>query len=156
MQKIKIVCFGKMKLSGSLQMQKEFEKRLSSSVKLEVVELAHKPITQTYTVEKALKEEEGLILKHISSDFITVLLDIHGSPRTSEEFAAFLDRLFSLGRPIAFIIGSSHGVSTEVKGNANHSFSMSKLTFTHELARILLLEQVYRGLQILNHTQYHK
>ena len=102
-------------------------------------------------IAKALKDEEEKILKHIEKG-IVIAMCIEGKQYSSEEFANILNT----SEPITFIIGSSHGLSDTVKQKANLKLSFSKMTFPHRMFRVMLLEQIYRGANILKGTPYHK
>jgi len=154
MKKINIITVGKLKEEFFEKAAKEYQKRLSGDYKLNIIEI---PAAKLYDnpnakeIEKALKEEEEKILKHIEKGLI-IALCVEGKQQTSEEFAKLLDT----PEPITFIIGGSHGLSDVVKAKANIKLSFSKMTFPHRLFRVMLLEQIYRGANILKGTHYHK
>ena len=154
MKKINIITVGKLKEDFFVSACNEYQKRLSSEYKLNIIEI---PQVKLYDnpnekeIEKALKAEEEKILKHIEKG-IVVALCVEGKQKTSEEFAEILDT----SEPITFIIGGSHGLSDAVKAKANIKLSFSKMTFPHRLFRVMLLEQIYRGVNILKGTPYHK
>lgn len=154
MKKINIITVGKLKEDFFVSACNEYQKRLSSEYKLNIIEI---PQVKLYDnpnekeIEKALKVEEEKILKHIEKG-IVVALCVEGKQKTSEEFAEILDT----SEPITFIIGGSHGLSDAVKAKANIKLSFSKMTFPHRLFRVMLLEQIYRGVNILKGTPYHK
>ena len=154
MKKINIITVGKLKEDFFVSACNEYQKRLSSEYKLNIIEI---PQVKLYDnpnekeIEKALKVEEEKILKHIEKG-IVVALCVEGKQKTSEEFAEILDT----SEPITFMIGGSHGLSDAVKAKANIKLSFSKMTFPHRLFRVMLLEQIYRGVNILKGTPYHK
>ena len=154
MKKINIITVGKLKEAFFIGACNEYQKRLSSEYKLNIIEI---PQVKLYDnpgekeIEKALKQEEEKILKHIEKGII-VALCVEGKQKTSEEFAEILET----NEPITFIIGGSHGLSDAVKAKANIKLSFSKMTFPHRLFRVMLLEQIYRGANILKGTPYHK
>ena len=154
MKKINIITVGKLKEEFFVSACSEYQKRLSSEYKLNIIEIPQFKLYENPSekeIEKALKTEEEKILKHIEKG-IVVALCIEGKQKTSEEFAEILDT----SEPITFIIGGSHGLSDTVKAKANIKLSFSKMTFPHRLFRIMLLEQIYRGVNILKGTPYHK
>ena len=154
MKKINIITVGKLKEEFFVAACSEYQKRLSSEYKLNIIEIPQFKLYENPSekeIEKALKTEEEKILKHIEKG-IVVALCIEGKQKTSEEFAEILDT----SEPITFIIGGSHGLSDAVKAKANIKLSFSKMTFPHRLFRIMLLEQIYRGVNILKGTPYHK
>ena len=154
MKKINIITVGKLKEAFFIGACNEYQKRLSSEYKLNIIEI---PQVKLYDnpnekeIEKALKQEEEKIIKHIEKG-IVVALCVEGKQKTSEEFAEILET----NEPITFIIGGSHGLSDAVKAKANIKLSFSKMTFPHRLFRVMLLEQIYRGANILKGTPYHK
>lgn len=154
MKKINVIAVGKLKEDFFVSACKEYQKRLSGEYKLNVIEI---PAAKLYEnpnqkeIEKCLKEEEEKILKHIEKGKI-IALCVEGKQKTSEEFAEILDT----SEPITFIIGGSHGLSDAVKQKADIKLSFSKMTFPHRLFRVMLLEQIYRGVNILKGTPYHK
>ena len=154
MKKINIITVGKLKEEFFVSACNEYQKRLSNEYKLNIIEI---PQVKLYDnpnekeIEKALKVEEEKILNHIEKG-IVVALCVEGKQKTSEEFAEILDT----SEPITFIIGGSHGLSDAVKAKASIKLSFSKMTFPHRLFRVMLLEQIYRGVNILKGTPYHK
>lgn len=154
MKKINIITVGKLKEEFFVSACNEYQKRLSNEYKLNIIEI---PQVKLYDnpnqkeIEKALCTEEEKILKHVEKG-IVVALCVEGKQKTSEEFAEILDT----SEPITFIIGGSHGLSDAVKARANIKLSFSKMTFPHRLFRVMLLEQIYRGVNILKGTPYHK
>ena len=154
MKKINIITVGKLKEEFFIKASNEYQKRLSNDYKLNIIEI---PQVKLYDnpgekeIAKALKDEEEKILKHIEKG-VVIALCIEGKQYSSEEFANILDT----PEPITFIIGGSHGLSDAVKAKANLKLSFSKMTFPHRMFRVMLLEQIYRGVNILKGTPYHK
>ena len=150
---IKIICFGKIKEKYFTDGINEYLKRLSKYTKFEIVEL------QDYIdkdIKTCLEREKNLLLKHIKAKDNLVILDIVGEEFNSVNFSKFIDRELSLNSNITFIIGSSNGLSEEIKKLTDKKISFSKLTFPHQLFRIILLEQIYRAFKIINNETYHK
>ena len=145
MQKINIVCVGKIKEKFYTDAAQEYLKRLSRFAKVEVREVAEC---------RNLEEEAALILKAAKGR--TVALCIEGKNFSSEELAAYIKELTDTGSECTFIIGSSCGLSDEVKNKANLKLSFSDLTFPHQLMRVILLEQIYRAFMINGGGEYHK
>ena len=156
---VRIVCVGKLKERYFEDACAEFQKRLSRFCSLEVVELADEKAPESLhpADEDLVREKEGRrILKTIGPKDFVVALAIDGRQMTSEAFAAYLAEKEAEARPLTFVIGGSLGLSPEVYARANARISFSKMTFPHRIARLLLLEQLYRGFKILHNEAYHK
>ena len=150
---IKIICLGSLKESFFKEACKEYQKRLSKYTKLEIKEIKDEK-DDNLTV--ALKKEKDKILKELKEKDNIVLLDINGKDYNSTEFSNFIESELTTNSNITFIIGSSNGLDEEIKSLTNKKISFSKLTFPHQLFRIILLEQIYRSFKILNNETYHK
>lgn len=148
---IKIICIGFLKEKYLKEAQQEYKKRLSKYTKLEIIELKDEK-----DISNPLKKEKENILKRINPKDNIVLLDIKGKEYTSESFSNFINKELTENSNITFIIGSSNGLDEEIKKLTNKKISFSKLTFPHQLFRIILLEQIYRSFKILNNETYHK
>jgi 23S rRNA (pseudouridine1915-N3)-methyltransferase len=146
---LKIMCVGSLKEAFYKEAEKEYLKRLSKYTKLEVIEISE---------EKEDKEiESKKIMDRIDQKEYLILLDISGREYDSIELADKIDKLLLYGKSnITFIIGGSTGVSDKLKEICNEKISFSKLTFPHQLFRIILLEQIYRSFKIINKETYHK
>ena len=147
---IKIICVGKLKEKYYTDAVKEYQKRLSKYTKLEIIELPD----YNYNDVKTIYEEGKNILSKIKSDDYVIKIDINGSELSSTQFANFINK--NISKNLTFIIGGSSGLSDEVKQVSNCSLSFSKLTFPHQLFRVILLEQIYRSFKIINNESYHK
>ena len=145
MQKINIVCVGKIKEDYLRSATAEYLKRLSRFAKVEIKEIAE---------GKSIKEEAEPILKNAKG--YKIALCVEGEKLSSERFAAKLKSLTDAGSEISLIIGSSCGLSDEVKSSADLKLSFSDMTFPHQLMRVILLEQVYRAFMINSGSEYHK
>jgi 23S rRNA (pseudouridine1915-N3)-methyltransferase len=156
MFKISIICLGKFKEQAYIDLEKEYLKRLSPFGKVKVLELPEIGYKKQGEVERVKEKEAELIRKHLPKDAIVILMQEDGTLRNSVEFASTLDRLTSLGQELVFVIGSSVGLHPSLIDVANYTFSISPLTFPHNLARILLLEQLYRAGTIISGQDYHK
>lgn len=157
---ISTICVGKLKEKYLKQAIDEYSKRLSRYCKLEVIEVPDEktPDNASEKEELLIKEKEGLnILKHIKDNMFVVTLDLKGKMLSSEELAGFIKESGVKGNSnIAFIIGGSLGLSKAVLDRADFSLCFSKMTFPHQLMRVILLEQIYRGFRIINGEPYHK
>ena len=149
----KLICVGKIKEKYLKEAINEYQKRLSKYTKLDIVEL--KDITYD-DIDKVKKEEGENILKNIKNSDNVIILDINGQELTSAELAKKIEKLEQQNSDLTFIIGGSYGLSEEVKQRANYSLSFSKLTFPHQLFRVIFLEQLYRTYKIRNNESYHK
>lgn len=156
MLKIRIICIGKLKEKAYVELEKEFLKRLSPFAKVKVVELLEVPYRSADTVAKAKSKEADMVIKQIPHDGIIILLEEKGQERDSIAFSEYLERIGNLGQEIVFILGSGIGLHESLKEYSNYTISLSKLTFPHNVARILLEEQIYRACTIINRKSYHK
>ncbi|MBU6080028.1 23S rRNA (pseudouridine(1915)-N(3))-methyltransferase RlmH [Allobacillus halotolerans] len=158
--KITIVSVGKLKEKYLKQGIQEFLKRLSSYAKVEIIEVADEkaPENLSEAEEKQVKDKEGeRILQAISPDTYVITLEIEGKMLSSEQLAKKMDELATYGKSkVAFVIGGSLGISEAVQQRSDFAISFSKMTFPHQLMRLVLLEQVYRGFRINRGEPYHK
>lgn len=158
--KISIVCIGKIKEKFFRDAIDEYSKRLSRFCKLEIVELADEKIPDGASdkVEEQIKTTEGeRILKAVPDSAYMILLAIKGEELTSEALADKISKLGIGGEShICFVIGGSLGTSDAVYKRADYKLSFSKMTFPHQLMRVVLLEQVYRAYKINAREPYHK
>lgn len=150
--KVTIISVGKIKEKYIAQGIEKYVKQLSSYVSVEIIEVADEkaPETLSEAEKEMVKIKEGeRILKYVDSDMYVFTLEIEGKILTSEQFATNLKKLKMNGRQsVAFIIGGSLGLSKEVLSRSNFALSFSKMTFPHQLMRVILLEQLYRTLQM--------
>lgn len=157
---ITLITVGKIKEKYLKDAIDEYSKRLKRYCKLDVIEVADEktPDNASEKEELQIKAKEGeAILKHIKDNMFVVALAIQGKMLSSEELAGLIKDLGVKGDSnIAFVIGGSLGLSDEVLSRANYKLSFSKMTFPHQLMRVILLEQVYRGFRINNGEPYHK
>ncbi|MGN1191740.1 MAG: 23S rRNA (pseudouridine(1915)-N(3))-methyltransferase RlmH [Dorea sp.] len=158
--KITLITVGKIKEKYLRDAIAEYSKRLSRYCKLEVVEVADEktPDNASETVENAIREKEAeRILKYIKEDAYIITLEINGRQLSSEELAEKIEKLGIQGiSHIIFIIGGSIGLGKAVLDKSDFALSFSKMTFPHQLMRVILLEQVYRSYRIINGEPYHK
>lgn len=155
-----IITVGKLKEKYLKQGIDEYMKRMSAYAKMEIIELPDEKAPETLSEIEMLqiKEKEGQrILAKINPDAHVIALAIEGKMKTSEELADTLDKLATYGKSkITFIIGGSLGLSKEVMKRADEALSFSKMTFPHQLMRLILVEQVYRAYRINRGEPYHK
>lgn len=159
MIKVTLIALGKLKEAYLRDAVSEYTKRLSRYCDLEIIEL--EPIKSPDSpsksqIDAALLREAEMIIKKIPKNCDVYPLCVEGKQLSSEEFAEKVDDLSQQGRGIVFIIGSSYGLSETVKATAKMRFSLSKMTFPHQLFRVMLLEQVYRAFKINEGSTYHK
>lgn len=157
---ITIIAVGKLKEKYLKEAVSEYSKRLSKYCRINIIEVPDEkaPENMSKTEETAVKYKEGQgILKHIKNDTYVIALDIQGKMLSSEVFAGYIDDLCTKGKSnITFIIGGSLGLSSEVLTRADYQLSFSPMTFPHQLMRVILLEQIYRGYRIMKGEPYHK
>ena len=156
MFKIRIIALGKFKEKAYLELEKEFLKRFFPFAKIKVVELPEISYRKNEPIERVKEKEADLIVKNLPEGGIVILLEENGTLRDSKTFAQFLQRTGGLGKELVFVIGSGIGLSNVLKPYSNYSISLSPLTFPHNLARIILEEQIYRACTILAGKEYHK
>ena len=150
---IKIITVGSIKEQYLKDAIEEYKKRLSKYTNIEIIEVKDEGLVE---VKKALLLEEEKILKHINDKDYIITLEIEGKEPTSLEFAEKLDKIRLEASNIVFIIGGSYGLSDNIKDKSRWHLSFSKLTFPHQLFRVILLEQIYRAFKINNNESYHK
>ena len=158
--KITILCVGKVKEKFYRDAIDEFAKRLSRYCKLEIVEVPDEKTEEQASENeiRLVKEKEGeRLLKNIKEDAYVITLCIDGKQLDSEELSEKIEKLGIRGTShIYFVIGGSLGLSDDVIKRADFKLSFSKMTFPHQLMRVILLEQIYRSYRIMNHEPYHK
>lgn len=150
---IKIICVGKIKESFYREAVQEYVKRLSKYTRIEIQEVADDGSLEPQT---QIQRESERVMKQIQTKDYVILMDIGGRELSSSFFAKELDQTFLINSNITFVIGGSYGLNDAVKKRANTRISFSKMTFPHQLFRVILLEQIYRAYKIINHETYHK
>lgn len=157
--KITLVCVGRIKEKFLADGISEYAKRLSPFAKLNVIEIGEEKQRENPSEaerQRAIIAEGERLLKQIPKDAYIFVLDVKGKECTSEELAAKIDTLKNNGQgSIAFVIGGAFGLSDEVREAADERLSLSKLTFTHQMARFFLTEQIYRAFKISRGEKYH-
>ncbi len=141
---VRLIAVGKLKERATQDWVREFEKRLTKYCTFETIEMK----------ESSKDKEADDVLRLLKPDDCVILFDVAGSEFSSEEFARLLGRQTS--KRIVIIIGGPDGVTDEVRRRAAHRISISRMTFTHQIARLLVTEQVYRAFTILKGEKYHK
>lgn len=151
---IKIICVGKIKEKFFIDALNEYKKRISKYSKLEIIEVSDEATDNEKIV---LAKEKEKLLKVMSKSDYNIALDIAGKELSSVELSGKINNIFTnYNSNITFIIGGSCGIDDEIKNMCDFRLSFSKMTFPHQLFRILLLEQIYRAFKILNNESYHK
>lgn len=156
---INILAVGKVKEKYIIMGIEEFAKRLTPHSNVKIIEVADEPAPEKYSQneEEKVKQKEGeKLLKHISATDYTIALDLKGKTLSSEEFAEKIQSIMMESSNINFVIGGSLGLSQEVLNICNYRLSFSKMTFPHQLMRLILIEQIYRAFRIINGYPYHK
>ncbi len=160
MLRIRLICVGKLKERFWADAVKEYQKRLGAFCRLELMELPEERLGQNPSraeVDAALRREAAEIEKLLLKDAGLICLCVEGRELSSPEVAELLSRAEMSGTPrLCLVVGGSFGLDAELKSKANLCLSMSQMTFPHHLARVMLLEQLYRGFQIREGTKYHK
>ena len=158
--RITLVTVGKIKEKYLRDAVAEYVKRLGKYCKLEIIEVADEKTQEraSETEEMAVRSKEGeRILKHVKEDAYVITLEIQGNQISSEELSDKIEWLGVQGKShVVFIIGGSIGLGTEVLKRSDYGLSFSRMTFPHQLMRVILLEQIYRGFRIMNGEPYHK
>lgn len=158
--KIKLIVIGKIKEAYLQAGINEYLKRLSIYTKIEIIEINEVKLNDDPSEKEiinTLDKEAILIEKHLNDNDYLIVLDVQGTILNNEQLVAKLSKAQVNGySTFTFIIGSSHGLADSIKKKADLSLSFSKLTFTHQMIRLLLLEQIYRSFKIMRNEPYHK
>jgi len=160
MQKVSVICVGKLKEKFYAEASAEYAKRLSRFCKLEILELPEERLPEDPSpaqIEAALSKEADAIRAKLPASAAIIAMCVEGKTRSSEELAQLMADSANQGAShLVFLIGGSFGLHPSVKALAGTRLSMSPMTFPHHLARVMLLEQIYRGYQIIAGSKYHK
>jgi 23S rRNA (pseudouridine1915-N3)-methyltransferase len=158
--KIRIVAIGKLKEKYLKDAISEYSKRLSRFVQLEIIELPYEKAPEKISLQEqqiVLKKEADKMLAKIPSTSTLILMDVQGKAMTSENFSKTIENYMVSGKSsFCIVIGGSLGIHDSLKQRADLLLSMSKMTFPHQLARVILLEQLYRAFKIMKNETYHK
>ena len=149
---IKIICVGKIKEKYYTDAVNEYIKRLSKYTKINLIEVKD----EDFDINKTLTKEKDSILKYIDDKDYVITMEIEGNELDSISLAKHIDNIQNNFSNITFIIGGSYGLHDDIKNRSNYKLSFSKLTFPHQLFRVILLEQIYRSFKINNNETYHK
>lgn len=157
---VKFICVGRMREKFYIDAFSEYTKRLQSMCKFEIVEPAEQRLSENPSdkeIKSALEREAQDILKAIPNDAYVVAMCVEGKQMPSEGMGELIASRENSGKPkLCFVIGGSFGLADSVKARADMKLSMSKMTFPHHLARVMLVEQLYRGFKINEGSRYHK
>lgn len=154
--KIKVICIGKTGKKFLEEGENEYLNRLKHYIQMERIEIPDIKNQKSLTEEQVKKAEGELILSKMTAGDQIYLLDEHGKTFTSEKFADFLQQRFNQGgKSLTLVIGGAYGFSEELYAAANGKISLSELTFSHQMVRMILFEQLYRGMTILKGEPYH-
>ena len=158
--KIKIYAIGKIKEQYLKTGINEYINRIRPYSQIEIIEVNDEPIVENphpSEIKKAIDLEGQKVLKLLKPNEYLIGLDLNKKELNSPEFAEFLENKFVIGgSQISFVIGGSYGLSDELKNRCNDSISLSKMTFLHQMTRLILLEQIYRAFKINRNETYHK
>lgn len=158
--KIKIYAIGKIKENYLKVGINEYLERIKPYSHIEIIEVSDEPIVDNpkeSDIKLAINNEGKKVLKLIKENEYLIGLDLNKKELNSVEFADFLNKKFVIGGSnISFVIGGSYGLSDELKNRCNDSISLSKMTFLHQMTRLILLEQIYRAFKINRNETYHK
>ena len=158
--KIRIIAIGKIKENYLKEGIKEYIARISPFSDIEIVELPDQPVKDNPSdadIEKVKDLEGKKVLSILKNNDFVINLDLNKKEMDSVSFSEYLIKKLEIGGAnITFVIGGSYGLSEELKKRANDSISLSKMTFLHQMTRLILLEQIYRAFKIYHHQTYHK
>lgn len=150
---IKIITVGAIKEKYLKDAIEEYKKRLTKFTNIELIEVKDEGLVES---KKAIELEGEKIKKYISPKDYLITLEIEGKMLSSEEFSTKLESTLIENSNITFVIGGSYGISQEIKDMSKYKLSFSRMTFPHQLFRVILLEQIYRAYKIMNNESYHK
>ena len=150
---IKVLVVGSIKEQYLKDAIEEYKKRISKYTNIEIIEVKDEGLVEE---SKAMKLEEEKLMKHINEKDYLITLEIEWKQFTSPEFAEKINNILIENSNITFVIGGSYGLTDNIKNKARLHLSFSKMTFPHQLFRVLLLEQIYRAYKINNNESYHK
>lgn len=157
--KIKFIVVGKLKEKYLVDCCNEYLKRLSKYTKTEVIEIEEEKISDESSAMQAIAmQKEGFrVLEHIDPSDYVILCDLHGEEIDSVKFSSLLEKAMTQGTStFCIIIGGSYGLDDVLRRRSNFALCLSKMTFPHQLTRVIILEQIYRAMKILHNEKYHK
>ncbi|HMR20395.1 MAG TPA: 23S rRNA (pseudouridine(1915)-N(3))-methyltransferase RlmH [Sphingobacterium sp.] len=154
--RISLVCIGKTDDRYIKEGIEKYLKRLKHYISFQFVELSDIKNAKSMSEEQQKEKEGELIMKHIGNQDYVVLLDEHGKEFRSVEFSAYLEqKMISSCSHLVFLIGGPYGFADKLRGRANFSLSLSKMTFSHQMIRLFFVEQLYRSFSIMRGEPYH-
>lgn len=157
MVKVKLILVGKTKDAWIREGIKHYQKLLQKYSEIQIIEIKEEKITRSKDEKNILGAEGQRVSKYLKKDTLCMALDVRGDELSSEEFADLLEKSLNRGHnSFTFILGGALGISEKILQACPVKLSLSRMTFTHELSRIILLEQIYRAFSILAGTKYHK
>lgn len=160
MLNVSLICVGRMREKHYITAFSEYEKRLKPYCKFELIELAEVRLPQNPSqaeIDSGLSKEASDIKAHIPAGAYVIAMCIEGSQLSSNAFSELFQKCANQGKSkLAFVVGSSFGMDSCIKNSADLCLSMSEMTFPHHLARVMLAEQIYRGIMIIEGSKYHK
>lgn len=160
MQKVTVLCVGKLKEPFYIQAVSEYQKRLSRHCKLEIIELTEQKLSDEPSdaeIEQSLLKEAAMIEEKLPKGGVLIAMCVEGAELSSVQLSQKMQQYASRGASqLTFLIGSSFGLHPSIKRKADFKLSVSPMTFPHHLFRVMLLEQIYRAYQIEGGTKYHK
>ena len=160
MQKVTVLCVGKLKEQFYIQAVSEYQKRLSRHCKLEIIELTEQKLSDEPSdaeIEQSLLKEAAMIEEKLPKGGVLIAMCVEGTELSSVQLSQKMQQFASRGASqLTFLIGSSFGLHPSIKQKADFKLSVSPMTFPHHLFRVMLLEQIYRAYQIECGTKYHK
>ena len=153
---IRIICPGKIKDKHLAALIDDYIKRINRYHKLEVIEVKDEAINDNDSSDHIKDKEASRVLDKIDDSDYVICLDLKGKMYDSVTFAEKMDNLVMKHRRVVFVIGGSLGIGSELLERANEKIKISDMTFLHQMTRLIILEQIYRGFKILNNEVYHK
>lgn len=159
MLKVTLLCVGKLKERYWREACEEYQKRLGGFCKLDIVEMPEERVSDAPSaaqIDATIRKEGERLLAHIPKDSAVIAFCIEGKPLDSPALAECIQQLTEITSHIVLVVGGSFGLAEEVKSRAKLRLSMSAMTFPHQLARVMVLEQLYRSFQISSGGKYHK
>lgn len=153
MKKIRIIAVGKLKTPFWQSAYEQYQKRLSHFMQVE--EIIVKDADSSLPIQERMQIESDAIQKHLKPSDLPIFLDEKGKSHTSKGFAEFIQKLAASGKTPCFIIGGAYGLADLIKKQAPHLLALGPMTFPHEMARVILMEQLYRSQTIISGTGYH-
>lgn len=152
---IELRCIGKTKEQYLQQAIVEYQKRLGKFVKFSISELKDVKASKKLSATEIKVQEAVVFQKHQRSGEFRILLDENGKTYSSVDFSKKLEKWLTMGRPVVFMVGGAYGFDDTIRAEADDMLSISRMTFSHQLIRLLFVEQLYRGFTILNNLPYH-